>query len=262
MIRPPKTSLSTSKNDRKMNTEITAQQLRDMKLHGMAEQYQAILGLPLHQHPQAHQLIAQLAQAELLRRTENRTTVFLKLSKLRYAAMMEEIAWDKDRNLNKESLLMLADCAYLRRAENVLITGATGSGKSFLACALGHQACIMGHKTLYLNMNRFTEKLMLSKLDGTFNKLLNQLEKVQLLILDDFGLSPLDQNTRLALLQILEDRYGRKATLVASQLPVAQWHDFIGDPTLADAILDRLLPSAHRFELKGDSMRRKSKAKN
>jgi DNA replication protein DnaC len=245
-----------------MNTEITVQQLRDMKLQGMAEQYQAILGLPLNQHPESHQLIALLAQAELQRRTENKTSVFLKLSKLRYPAMIEELAWGKDRNLNKESILMLADGAYMRRAENILVTGATGSGKSFLACALGNQACTMGYKTLYLNMNRFTEKLTIARLDGTFNKLLNQLEKVQLLILDDFGLAPMDQNTRLALLQILEDRYGRKSTLIASQLPVAQWHDFIADPTLADAILDRLLANAHRFELKGESLRKKTKLKS
>jgi DNA replication protein DnaC len=176
--------------------------------------------------------------------------------------MIEELAWGKDRNLNKESILMLADGAYMRRAENILVTGATGSGKSFLACALGNQACTMGYKTLYLNMNRFTEKLTIARLDGTFNKLLNQLEKVQLLILDDFGLAPMDQNTRLALLQILEDRYGRKSTLIASQLPVAQWHDFIADPTLADAILDRLLANAHRFELKGESLRKKTKLKS
>ena len=139
-----------------------------------------------------------------------------------------------------------------------LISGATGSGKSFLACAIGHQACVMGYKTLYLNLNRFTEKIMVARLDGSFIKLLNQLEKVKLLLLDDFGLAPLDQNTRLALLQILEDRYAKKSVVIASQLPIAKWHEYIGEPTLADAIMDRLFANAHRFELKGESLRKKS----
>jgi DNA replication protein DnaC len=156
----------------------------------------------------------------------------------------------------------MADCSFIDRAENILISGATGAGKSFLACALGHQACVMGYKTLYLNLNRFTEKIMVAKLDGSFVKLLNQLEKVKLLILDDFGLAPLDQNTRLALLQILEDRYAKKSVVIASQLPIAKWHDYIGEPTLADAIMDRLFANAHRFELKGESLRKRTVKKS
>ena len=136
------------------------------------------------------------------------------------------------------------------------------SGKSFVACAFGHQACVMGYKTLYLNLNRFTEKITHSKIDGSFIKLLNHLEKLDLLILDDFGLAPLDQNARLALLQILEDRYGKKSIIIASQLPIGSWHQSIAEPTLADAIMDRLLANAHRFELKGESLRKKSKPKN
>ena len=136
------------------------------------------------------------------------------------------------------------------------------SGKSFLACAFGNQACVMGYKTLYLNLNRFTERIIHSKIDGSCIKLLNQIEKVSLFILDDFGLAPLDQTTRLALLQILEDRYGKKSIVIASQLPIAKWHESIGEPTLADAIMDRLLANAHRFELKGESLRKKTKSKN
>ncbi|HXH19299.1 MAG TPA: ATP-binding protein [Chitinophagales bacterium] len=158
-------------------------------------------------------------------------------------------------NIPPKQLLTLADYACISRAENVLISGATGSGKSFLTCALGHQACVMVFKTLYLNMNRFAEKIMLSKLDDSFIKLLNQIEKVSLLILDDFGLTPLDQHTRLALLQVLEDRYCKKSVIIASQLPVSKWYECIAEPTLADAIMDRLLANAHRFELKGESMR-------
>ena len=172
--------------------------------------------------------------------------------------MLGEISCGKERNLTKEQLLQLSDCSYLDRAENILISEAIDSGKRFLACALGHQVCVMGYKSLYLNLNRFTEKIMVAKLDGTFVRLLNQLERVSLLILDDFGLAPMDQNTRLALLQILEDRYAKKSIIIASQLPIGKWHEYLAEPTLADAIMDRLLTSANRIELKGESLRKKS----
>lgn len=241
-----------------MNTTATLEQLKELKLQGMARSYEAVLQLPVNQHPEAHHLIAQLSEAERQNRVQYKTQLYLKLSKLRYAGSLEEISYSASRNLTKEQVLQLADCSYIDRSENILISGATGAGKSFLACALGHQACAMGYKTLYLNLNRFTEKIMVAKLDGSFVKLLNQLEKVSLLILDDFGLAPMDQNTRLALLQILEDRYNKKSVLIASQLPISKWHEYIAEPTLADAIMDRLMANAHRFELKGESLRKKS----
>lgn len=241
-----------------MNTTATLQQLRDLSLNGMARSYESVLQLPSHQHPENHLLIAQLVDAEKLNRVQYKTQLFLKLSKLRFAASLEELSFSKERNLSKDQISQMADCSFIDRAENILISGATGAGKSFLACALGHQACVMGYKTLYLNLNRFTEKISIAKLDGSFVKLLNQLEKVKLLVLDDFGLAPLDQNTRLALLQILEDRYGKKSVVIASQLPIAKWHDYIGEPTLADAIMDRLFANAHRFELRGESLRKKT----
>jgi len=241
-----------------MNTTATLEQLQELKLAGMARSYEAIVQMPLHQQPEAHALIAQLTQAEKQNRIQYKTQIYLKHSKLRYAATLEEISCSKERNLSKEQLLQLSDCTYLDRSENILISGATGSGKSFLACALGHQACVMGYKSLYLNLNRFTEKIMVAKLDGTFVRLLNQLERISLLILDDFGLAPMDQNTRLALLQILEDRYAKKSIIIASQLPIGKWHSYLTDLTLADAIMDRLLTNANRIELKGESLRKKS----
>lgn len=241
-----------------MNTSATLEQLKDLKLQGMVRSYEAVLKLPVNQHPDGHALVAQLVEAERQNRTHHRTQLFLKLSKLRYAGSLEEISYASQRNLTKEQVLQLSDCAYIDRSENILISGATGAGKSFLACALGYQACVMGYKTLYLNLNRFTEKIMLAKLDGTFVKLLNQLDRASLLILDDFGLAPMDQNTRLALLQILEDRYNKKSIIIASQLPISKWHEYIAEPTLADAIMDRLLANAHRFELKGESLRKKT----
>ncbi len=152
--------------------------------------------------------------------------------------------------------MLLADCAYLDRGENVLITGATGCGKSYLACALGNNACVNGYRTLYFNMNRFTEQIALAKTDGTLIKWMDRLKKAKLIIFDDFGLQPITHQVKLILLQILEDRYENAATIICSQLPVSKWHQYFNEPTLADAILDRIVPKAHRIELKGKSLRK------
>jgi len=241
-----------------MNISQTTQQLRELKLLAMANLYESTALMPTHQQPSAHELLALLVQSEMMDRNDRKTKLLVKFSRLRYEALLEMIEYTKDRNLSKESVLQLLDCAWIKRAENILITGATGCGKSYLACALGHQACQQGLKVLYQNLNRFIEKVALARIDGTFNKILNGLEKMDLVILDDFGLTPLTQDVKLALLQILEDRYGRKATIIASQIPVAQWYEYIDEPTIADAILDRIVPKAHRFDLKGPSLRNKN----
>lgn len=241
-----------------MNTEQTLNQLKALKLSGMATTYKSITDLPAHQQPEAHLMMAQLTESEVYHRKDAKMKFLVKISKLRYESTLEQIICSTQRNLTKETISKLSDCSFIKKSENILISGATGAGKSYLACAIGHQACSMGYKVSYFNMNRFYERISISKLDGTFNKLLNYLQKIELIILDDFGLVPFDNNLRLALLQILEDRYGKSSTIIASQLPIKNWYDYLNDPTMADAILDRLTAKHHRIELKGDSLRKKS----
>ena len=241
------------------DTQATLSRLVQLKLPGMVDAYRDSLELSPPERQDPDELVAHLAEMEYLNRTAQRTEMYLKLSKLRYDAVMEQVECSQERNLSRQQLRALEDGGFIHRAENVLISGATGCGKSFLACALGRRACMLGFKTLYLGMNRFIERVNLARLDGTFIKILNGLEKIPLVILDDFGMSPMDANTRLAMLQLLEDRYGRRSTIIASQLPINKWHASIAEPTFADAIMDRLTGSAHRIELKGPSKRQKGK---
>ena len=242
-----------------MNTQETIIQLKDMKLKGMAVSLETIINLPVQARPTLELAIARMVEAELQDRRDRKTEMYLKTSRLRYTALLEDVICGTDRNFTKEDLAVLSDCSFIRRHENLLIQGKCGCGKSFLACALGRQACILGYRTVYLNMNSFVEKVAISKLDGSFLKMITSLEKNDLIILDDFGLQPMDMNTRLALLQILEERYERKSVIIASQLPIAKWYDYIGDATLADAIMDRLVANANKIELKGESMRQRKK---
>ena len=242
-----------------MNTQETIIQLKELKLKGMAASLEAIMTLPVQNRPTLELAIARMVEAEQLDRRDRKTEMYLKTSRLRYTALLEDIICGADRNFTKEDLAALSDCSFIRRHENLLIQGKCGCGKSFLACALGRQACILGYRTVYLNMYSFVEKVAISKLDGSFLKMITSLEKNDLIILDDFGLQPMDMNTRLALLQILEERYERKSVIIASQLPIAKWYDYIVDATLADAIMDRLVANANKIELKGESMRQRKK---
>lgn len=214
------------------------------------------MSLPINQQPCADIILSQLLQAEVQHRADKRKNMFLRLSKLRYQATLHDINCSAKRNLSKEQLAKITDTAYLDRAQNIIITGATGCGKSYLSCALGHHACLNGYRTLYFNLNLFIEKLALAELDGSKLKWFNQLSKASLLILDDFGLQPLNHSILVSLLQILEDRYGKSSTIICSQIPVEKWQIYLNEPTLSDAILDRLVHNAHRINLTGKSLRK------
>jgi DNA replication protein DnaC len=245
-----------------MNTTQTLEQMKELRLLGMYHAYKNQLELPMDQQLESHDLVADITQSEVLNRSNEKTIYYLKLAKLRILATVEQVQCSAARNFSKQQLAILSEGQHLQKGHNVLLVGPTGCGKTFLACALGHQACLQGYKTAYFNMNRLIEKVTLSKLDGSYIKFLNYLERQTLIILDDFGLQPLSQEIRLTILQLLEDRYGRKSILIASQLPVAKWYEYINDPTLADAIMDRMTAEATRIELKGESMRRKKSQVN
>lgn len=240
-----------------MNQQETLQQLRSLKLSGMAKRYETMLALPAHQQEDFHAALAQLCQAERLYRNQYRTERLLAMSKLRYHALLEEVFTSPERGLDRPTLLVLSEMNFIEKAENLILCGLTGTGKSYLACALGRQACLLGHRTLYLTMNKFLEALAQTRIDGTYLKWAKQLTANRLIILDDFGLKPLSHDAKLALLDLLEERYGNGSVIITSQLPVQAWYEFIDEPTLADAILDRLTASATKIELQGKSLRKR-----
>jgi DNA replication protein DnaC len=239
-----------------MDQQNTLTQLQALKLDGMAKRYEAILNLPVHQQPEPHTLLGMLTEAEAGYRVHQRTQLYLRLAKLRYNTTPEQINCTTGRGITKEMLATLSDGTFIEKSENLLITGSTGCGKSYFACAMGRNACLLGHRTLYYSMNRFIEALAAARLDGTYIRWLNTIAKTPLLIIDDFGLQALSHDMRLTLLQILEDRFAKGSTIITSQLPVNKWYEYINEPTLADAICDRLTANAHKIELKGESLRK------
>ena len=233
--------------------------MRSLRLIGMADRYNAIMETPIHQRPDAVVILAQLVEAEELYRNNRRMLSAIKNARFRYQASLNDVIYSDQRNITREIITSLADCSFVDRGENIIITGATGCGKSYLASALGYQACTKGKKVAYFSLPKLLSKLKSDKLDGSFRKEMDRIENKNLLILDDWGLTPLDTAARLALLQIIEDRHSRYSTIITSQLTISAWHQYINENTVADAILDRIIHQAHRIELKGESLRKTTK---
>lgn len=233
--------------------------MRSLRLIGMADRYNAIMETPIHQRPDAVVILAQLVEAEELYRNNRRMLSAIKNARFRYQASLNDVIYSDQRNITREIITSLTDCSFVDRGENIIITGATGCGKSYLASALGYQACTKGKRVAYFSLPKLLSKLKSDKLDGSFRKEMDRIENKNLLILDDWGLTPLDTAARLALLQIIEDRHSRYSTIITSQLPISAWHQYINENTVADAILDRIIHQAHRIELKGESLRKTTK---
>jgi len=236
----------------------TLQQLHSLRLTGMAEALSQQIDQPnTFEELGFRERLSLLVNSEATCRDNRKITRLLKQAKLRLNAQPADIDYRAQRGLHKDTIAQLLQLDWTRQHRNLLIEGPTGTGKTFLACALGQHACEQGISVRYYRASRLFETLTIAHGDGSFGKLLTQLAKTELLIIDDWGLQILVQTQRNDLLEIIEDRHGRGATLITSQLPIPHWHEAIGDPTLADAILDRLLHNTHKIKLKGESMRKK-----
>ena len=236
----------------------TLTRLRSLRLTGMADALNQQLEQPgTYDSLSFEERLALLAEQEETERGNKRLARLLRSARFKLAAHIEDVDYEHPRGLKQAQVASLASGDWLARHRNLLITGPCGTGKSYLACALGHMACLKGYSVRYHRTSRLLEELTLAHGDGSYSKQLKQLAKTDLLILDDWGLEPLTQQHRNDLLEVMDDRHELSSTLVSSQLPTKQWHGSIGDETLADAILDRLMHNAHRLTLKGESMRKK-----
>jgi DNA replication protein DnaC len=236
----------------------TLEKMRKMKFFGMFRSFKTSLESGKQENYTADEMVANLIEAEWDDRQNRNIERHLKNARFRYKAALEELHYHTDRNIDKNLIMRLAECQFIDKHENILITGSTGIGKSYIASALGHQACSSGYKVVYHNAAKLFGKLKMAKADGSYIREVAKIERYHLLILDDFGIQPLDGPSRAALMEIIEDRHGKSSTIITSQVPVSKWHDIIGEKTVADAILDRIIHEAHRLELKGESLRKKA----
>ncbi len=239
-----------------MLRQPTLDLLHELRLPGMAQAFEEQAAMPDIAELAFDDRLALLLEREKTDREQRRYQRLKGLAKLHLDATVEDLNFKAPRGLDRSVVLRLASGQWILDGQTVLITGATGSGKSYLACALGHQACRTGISTRYYRLSRLLDELTLARGDGSYPKLIQRLARTSLLVLDDRGLASLSGQGRHDLLEVLDDRYARRGTILASQLPVEHWHDLVGDPTFGDAILDRLLNNAHRITLEGASMRR------
>jgi DNA replication protein DnaC len=239
-----------------MNTS-TLDKLRKLKFYGMFHAFKSSIETGQTDQYTSDELLAHLIDSEWDYRQNRRIERQILYARFRYKASIEEIHYHADRSIDRNQVMRLADCTFIDRFENLLITGSTGIGKSYLASAIGYQACMLGYRVLYASTPKLFARLKMAKADGSYIKEVAKIEKQQLLILDDFGIQPFDAQSRAALMEIIEDRHSKTSLIITSQLPVSKWHEVIGEKTIADAILDRIVHDAHRIELKGESMRKK-----
>lgn len=236
--------------------QSTLEKMKHLKLHGMHRAFTTTLD-PGSISYTNDELIAYLIDAEYDDRESRKVDRLIGTAKFRYRAFMEEITASSSRNIDKNTIGRLSSCDFISQKQNILITGSTGVGKSFIATAIGYKACTMGYKVMYFSINKLFSKLKMAKGDGTYLKEIDRIEKQDLIILDDFGLQSLDNLKRQDFMEIIEDRHGKRSTIIASQLPVSAWHEVIAEQTIADAILDRMVHNSLRIDLKGESLRRK-----
>ena len=239
-----------------MLTHPTAEKLRTLKLYGMAKSLEEQGQSRDYDDLSFEERFGLLIDRELTEQENRRLASRLKSARLRQQASMEDIDYRQKRGLDKSLMRSLSGCLWIKERLNVLLTGPCGAGKSFIACALGHKACLEGYKVIYYRATRLFESLAIARGDGRHPRLMDSIAKADLLILDDWGLTVLTNQERTDMLEILEDRHGMRSTIVTSQLPIEHWHEAIGNPTLADAILDRIIHNAHKIQLKGSSMRK------
>lgn len=240
-----------------MTNEQTIEKMHKLKLFGMVRAFQNLI--QQKQNLTLDEMLGYLIDSEWDFKQNRKIERLLKRAKFRYQASFEEIDFNANRNLDKNQLLRMSDCSWIIKKENVLITGPTGVGKSYIACALGHNACLYGYKVLYSNAIKLFTQLKYCKADGTYIKEIEKIKNTDVFIIDDFGLEPLDFQSSISLLEIFEDRYNKKSTVISSQLPFKNWYDIITDKTIADAICDRIIQNTNKIELKGESLRRKKK---
>lgn len=237
--------------------DTTLFKMKQMKLYGMHDAFLGAIETGKMDGYTQDELLAMLIESEYDDRHTRRIERGIKNARFRYKASVENIIYDQLRNIDKNTIIRYAAGGYIKKGESLLITGSTGVGKSYIASALGYQACIEGYRVVYYNIAKLLARLKMAKADGSYLKELARIERQHLLILDDFGLQPMDNQNRLNLLEIIEDRHGKGSIIITSQLPVSEWHSVIGEKTVADAILDRIVHQSHRIELQGESMRKK-----
>jgi DNA replication protein DnaC len=237
-----------------MNDTLT--KMKQMRLLGMAKAFLLTQQSEKNEMFTPDEMVSHLIDSEWDERYNRKLERTIHSAHFRYKASIEQLSFDNDR-VNKNHILRLADCEFIKQNENIIITGSTGIGKSFLASALGYQACSLGYRVIYHNNVKLFGGMKIAKADGSYLKELAKIERQHLLIIDDFGMQPLDAQSRAALMEIIEDRHGKSSTIITSQIPVSKWHEIIGDQTMADAILDRIVHNAHRIEMNGESLRKK-----